>query len=684
MDRSRSLGQKKFRFYLQNASAGLIEMKYAPDGWDSSKFELKRNEKYLGLFRTISFNDLKFAKDARDYIRDVYEGQGINAEITFTVNRLGNDGIYSNYYTGRLDLSTYKINETGVTVEITDTSLTEKIKNRENTKVNIRQRISIEGYEVPVFTDEFPQIILPQFEIRKYANWTVNTPAGSFILTHYIPMLLVSSDLNEAQSQTISGTDVCFTASEQERPVTITGSINGRMIAGSPVALLRITVRMFVNGAEQSSWMEETDVPATEYNFNIDINETFDLNSGAEIYFDAVVYDPGASVRTIYDDLTIQLEQFYEDLPQRTIYAYPYYEALLRICQLIADKNDIFKSEFFGRTDTPIVTYAADGQLGHITRGLFVRGTWTLNPTVPLSLSETYQALSSCFCLGMGVEDVSGTDKVVIEDLRYFFDDNVVCDISALIREDAIEKEVDAKRHYSGIKTGYNNYNYEAVGGLSEYNTGSEFTSVIYVLDNMLDIVCKFRADTQGINKLRKVWNTNEDQEGDDHIFLIDSVRDGITWLARTGEDFAEVTGGIDADMWYNLLLTPARNLLRWGAVIRSGLEKNLGTYLRWQKSDKNTTLSTRLTTETDAVVENADILVNDLTEPFYLPEIYNTECELRYSDISAILTNPKGLVKLSDTKYGWILSMVMGSEENKATFTLLRANLNVVTPVEL
>jgi hypothetical protein len=54
------------------------------------------------------------------------------------------------------------------------------------------------------------------------------------------------------------------------------------------------------------------------------------------------------------------------------------------------------------------------------------------------------------------------------------------------------------------------------------------------------------------------------------------------------------------------------------------------------------------------------------------------------YSDLTAILANPKGLIKLSDTKYGWILDLAIGNKENKADLRLLRANLNVITPNEM
>ena len=89
----------------------------------------------------------------------------------------------------------------------------------------------------------------------------------------------------------------------------------------------------------------------------------------------------------------------------------------------------------------------------------------------------------------------------------------------------------------------------------------------------------------------------------------------------------------------------------------------------------------TRLSTETDSVEENADVLVNSLSACFFCPEIYSIDVTLNYSELSTIMANQKGLIKLSDTKYGWIMQLTMGAKENKASLRLLRANLNVVTP---
>ena len=114
------------------------------------------------------------------------------------------------------------------------------------------------------------------------------------------------------------------------------------------------------------------------------------------------------------------------------------------------------------------------------------------------------------------------------------------------------------------------------------------------------------------------------------------------------------------AELGFNLLLTPKRNLIRNGAIIRAGLNKSLGTKIRWQASDKNANLTTKFITDSEPITENSDLWVNDLEEPFFLPEIYTFECVMRNSDLETIKTNPKGLIKVGSL-YGWIWELNTG-----------------------
>ena len=160
-------------------------------------------------------------------------------------------------------------------------------------------------------------------------------------------------------------------------------------------------------------------------------------------------------------------------------------------------------------------------------------------------MSQLFDGLSAIFCLGLGIETIKGVERVVIESLRYFFDDNVVLDLSDRLNESSIGKEVDPTRHYSEIESGYNSFEYLTTSNLEEFNCKTTWSTIISALDNKLDIVSKLRADTNGINVLRSKTGTNEDAKGQDDFFIIDSIRDASApyWKARTDEGFDTIEG---------------------------------------------------------------------------------------------------------------------------------------------
>lgn len=679
----------RYRFYLQNATMGLLEI-MAPDGWNDSEYEISRDPEFWGITQVISFNDLKFMKSSRDFIRDVYESQGVNGLIFYTVYRLNdNTGSYEIYYTGKLDLGVYKIDQTGVSCQVIDTGFVQKVKTRKGQKVNVRQLNSVDGYEIPPFANEDMTLTIPNYNVIAHANWAKHSNMDSNLDHHYVPLWVGITDFTETENQSADidpvvdgGAGAMFVNSSGDRNIHINGYISGVCYFTTFQPHVTFKIELYVSGIPVHTILTITGAGIINMPFNVNFYKYFTVLAGQNFWIQSTLDHSGL---TVYDnDIHAEISEVQSLVYGTSPIALPYYEAFLRICQIITDGNDVFKSVKFGRTDSAVTTYDTDGQLGHITKGIYIRGSSSLNNTLSLSLQEMFKNLSGIFCLGMGIETIGGLQKVVIEDLRYFFSSSVAIDISDRIIEDVIGKEVIPDKHYAGVKSGYNTYEYLTIGGLAEFNTKMEFSTVISAVDSALDLVINYRGDTQGIVSLMKNTGGSEDVKGDDDIFIIDSIRKSSPYtgfIARTDEDFILVTGGADAENTYNLDLTPKRNLMRNGIKIRAGLQKNLGTYIRWQAGDKNTTLQTQRTGESSVLVENADVLVDDLDEPFYLPEYYTVECVLYPDELETIKSNAKGLIKLSATKYGWIWNLKRGNEKNEVTLKLLRANLNVVTP---
>ena len=120
MGLSYNRGLKEFRFWLNNTGEGNVELGYAPDGWKETKIpSYERNSVYKGVIRKTSAVTLNFVKDGRDYIRDVYNAEGVEGEIVFTVKRLNVSTFdYDDYYEGLVDLSTLKLDNIGADVHL--------------------------------------------------------------------------------------------------------------------------------------------------------------------------------------------------------------------------------------------------------------------------------------------------------------------------------------------------------------------------------------------------------------------------------------------------------------------------------------------------------------------------------------------------------------------------------------
>jgi len=281
----------------------------------------------------------------------------------------------------------------------------------------------------------------------------------------------------------------------------------------------------------------------------------------------------------------------------------------------------------------------------------------------------------------MGVETIDDVEKVVIEPMSHFFNNTVIIDLSARIEPETIEKRVDTEFIFNTIKIGYNSFDYRQLGGIFEYNVANNYTTTIKPVSKQLKILSDYRSDISGVILLEKEPVENRDAAGEGNIFILDSVRNGgSNWIVRTIEGFENSSNLGNLDVLINVLLSPARNIRRWGAYIRGFLNKYVTTDLIWQTSGKNTMLSSTLTDEA-TIVENANIPVEELDTPFWHPETFTVEVPASNADIEAIKANPYGLVKLTADEYGYILDYKSKNENKKSTFKLLRCNTQYLSP---
>ena len=116
-----------------------------------------------------------------------------------------------------------------------------------------------------------------------------------------------------------------------------------------------------------------------------------------------------------YDESTLT---FYADTnlaatPCKTILVH---EAFNAVVDAMADSDGNFYSEFYGRTDSDKITYAADGEGAYkaIARGETIRKR---DVPITLNFNELYQSADALDNIGMGIVD----GKIRVEPYHYFY-----------------------------------------------------------------------------------------------------------------------------------------------------------------------------------------------------------------------------------------------------------------------
>ena len=179
---------------------------------------------------------------------------------------------------------------------------------------------------------------------------------------------------------------------------------------------------------------------------------------------------------------------------------------------------------------------------------------------------------------------------------------------------------------------------------------------------------------------------------------VIDDVFTGRErYIAKTDEGYSNVENAIFGNNSLNLDISPARNLREHGSIIRACSENKLSQYLKFNTSEKNSTLSTQKDTESSPVVENADVQINDLEEPFFKPNqidfnmVFDKSVIDVLNDTFAGETKPKylGIVRFrkntSDNyRYVWLLNPNTGGESQLGTMSGIEVNTDYVTPIEI
>lgn len=652
---------KLYQYTLSNESHGTIELSASPMG-NNDTFTIHRHELFHGVFRKYSDETLHFIKDARDYLYQIKEAQGLNARVTFTIERLNNDWTYDEIFNGIIVMKSLRFTDIEAECQIEDIGGLSRFNDRKEMDLDVYGVETLDGLAMDVLDEE---ITFPLQEFLLYATWSTQATLGLQNKQYALPITLSTSDFlgneptlqNQTTGLAFGNPNSAFLIHPASASDSFSGTIEGQIRIGWTGTGFIIRVRAYLGIYWTGTGTQHSFTTLTLSNLSTGVysisphNFTLDPGQhGVVIY----LYEMGGSPSNVRfttngeDQTYIKLTSDYDELEEKTVRAVNMFTAFERLTYMISHLS--FASTFLSES-------AADpGYLIALTTGLNIRGK---SSRIPLSIESLFKALHTVYPASLGYEN----GKIIVEEFDYFFDDDVTLDISDRVVRGDIETEY-LTDFFNELQFGFSKSGDEVFNGLEEFNTKVSYSSST-LFDKKKTIVSPYRGDTSGINNSRSnslATNASEDVEGDDDIFMVSSRWNGSDITAKQDEGYSISPVG-----WLNLDFAPGRAIRRH----RLGEYISLNSELKVEKREKDTTLVSQETGE-EIIDEQANIPASDFPSKKFVPEKIIVNTYLTRAEVDALDWKKK--IKLSDDLSGWIIRLTKDYKNNDVELELIRA----------
>lgn len=634
-----------------------------PIGYNDDEKEFKRSLKVHGVFTKLS-NNLKFYKGSEnllggyDYIVDVYNQQGINADILLIKEEQDpDDDTWQEAYRGFLDLSTLVTENNQASVKFNESGLNTSIKSRQSERLELGRLDTMDG---DVLTELIPSkvalegrniFLVSQLQTDENAAspLSIQHNGGQIYQARAIPQRILGESDDSVQGPTDlfidesgssydpgSTTHMFYAISDRDKTLEITFDVDYTWTSngGNTVRLDLVT---YENGLDYDFKEFQTLQTVSTNNGEINVNTQIEVELLAGESLTLSTHSTSTTdVNYTWGTLdTLIEENSFFDASQAD-FILPF-EALERMIHIIGNEEQALLSTFLGRTDvirdSLIYTEDGEGSLTGITNGFYIRRI--PDKQLQTSYKDFEESFDGVWNSGYGIEKIGFKEFVRFEDKKYFYQKRVL--ITLPNQASKIKRTVAKDYFYSGLELGYKKGGgvYEEAMGLDEYNNKNTFTTIIQRITNIFSPLSTYRADSYGMEfARRKSVETNpvEDTRYDNDVWVMDLKRGSTSTFEQRlwQDDFAaEPTGVFSPDTAQNLRFSPMNLLVRrFGWWVKAGLSKYKKSYVRFSSSTGNSELTTQLTGG-EEYTENTKVQVLDLENPFLLPEIIEFEHEV-------------------------------------------------------
>jgi hypothetical protein len=544
-------------------------LKHHPEGWEDMQLTFARNKHYWAMNRSFS-NSFKFVADGAQILRSLlYTGKGIEAGVTLLILKWDQaTGEYRLYYSGQIDFSKSADEAvTGLTVDTLEGGVSQLLKTYENTIHEIPCDGS-QPYHVKVnadgilFNDVFHYQILPVTN-NGFSNCTV-------------PCAFVS---NEGDNIGISKNDsVQFDdLASPFVPINyIYTSSNFVISSQAPITIrLRGTISVKMDrtgGANQFTMFTRTNlsqpdpitgVYSNSYNLvpgAADPNAFTAINGQQVFYFDKIIPlqanenlfiffacgDSSHHCQILGGSFSMSFSSRY---PSSRVWGMTMWDLFKEVVR----RNNLLAST----TNQPFNFAAASALLQEklnviITSGDAARASTdpnyfqyfnqaTINPANPgnqnynpfpfigpaikTSLADLFDTANPLWCAAMGNQRLAGQQETLfLERKSYVFNPSVVT--MTLNRVANLKVSIALDYFFNWLKIGYIAQQYDEKAGKFEYNTTFQWQAPIKTMAKVLELVCKYRADSYGFEYTRQNTSGGKSttfNDSDSSVFMLNA-----------------------------------------------------------------------------------------------------------------------------------------------------------------
>lgn len=724
------LEEPPFRFTLAHEVLGTVEIT-APGGWDDAQHTILRDPTYHGVAvkYTLDFN---FVREGREFLQTVYHTYGVQGVALLTVYELNPNAVppeerYFASYTGRINLSAYVATETDASSNAEETGFTRALLNLDDVEVNLMSLESYSGNAMQRFAQEGTPITLhSKAVVKRYeAKVSNNAPAYNYrpvdeYKLRFGTLYLGFDDVKTNEFNAYSyPTGLSFPYRPLFGPLPplqpnelIEFNEVGRITVELNLAFVvecfqrsgdfdEARIDFFVGLNEQSNhqrvytWDSRVAYGGGDVNGQLyqSVSQFVDLNFNVVEKDKLYVYGLVA-----VDDVSQYYEFEWQITPMPAMYikvfgstttapsaatGFMLHEVWARVVANLVGRGGSFYSELLGRTDSAPTQYAQDGELSNVMliNGSAIRGFPVAERPPFVALKDLYKSTDALRPIGMGVEVTDdGVERVRVEGFEFFYKSDVVLKLGMV---EGLKLSAAQDYYRTQVEVGFDKWESGSDNSLDEVNTKQIRTTAIDTIPGKYTALSKYAASGYLIESVRRLQfeetPAKEDSNDKTNFWVCVARKPGGGFETERTQNILSTLNILSPDTSYNLRISPMRNLLRHGQLIRAGLYRVENRPVKFSQGNANFVAETRFLGEAAPVLENGYLRGQDLAAPLWIPEYYDFTAPLPAFQRKLIEANPYGLISFVDSfgnvKKGYLKSVKVRLTDGEADFRLLRYN---------